>query len=147
MGKGFRSSVLAAAIALAFVAAGHAQSDPAADARAALQAQVAAWNRGDLDGALAAYWNSPEIAWVGKSGVGKGYNSFADAMRSDFSDPSKMGVYQAEVLDGRTVGPDAALLVLRWSITRDGRRIMGGVSTQLWRKKGERWVAVLEHAS
>src|SRR5688572_950718 len=108
------NSVVAVLIAAVVVAGGCARADRAGEAQAALGAQVAAWNRGDLEGALTAYWNSPEITWVGKAGVGKGYESFADVMRTDFADRSKMGVYRTEVLDARSVGPDAALLVLRW---------------------------------
>ena len=92
-------------------------------------------------------WNSPDVTWVAKGGIGKGMQSFADDMRSQFADRSKMGVFVSKVLDARTVGPDAALLVVEWSITRDGRRMMGGVSTQLWRRVDGRWVAVLEHVS
>ncbi len=121
---------------------------PAACARRGLEQQVAAWNRGDIEGALAFYWNSPMMTWVSKSGVERGFAAFADGMRKDFAKaPETMGTYSADVLETRGLGRDDALLVTRWQITRGGKRLMGGISTQVWRRAGRRCVVVLEHAS
>jgi ketosteroid isomerase-like protein len=69
-------------------------------------------------------------------------------MRSDFAGkPQAMGRYSGQVLDARSLANDAALLVVRWSIDKDGKRMMGGVSTQLWKRIGGQWRIVLEHAS
>jgi ketosteroid isomerase-like protein len=148
---------IVAAAALALGASGTAASaerargeraaaSGAAAAQAGLQAQMAAWNRGDLEAALAAYWDSPKMIWVSKKGVERGFAAFAAAMRADFADRSKMGTYSAELLDSRDLGPGAGLIVFRWRIERDGKRLMGGVSTQVWRKAGGGWKVVLEHA-
>lgn len=118
-----------------------------AEANAALDAQVAAWNRGDLEGALAGYCPRPEVTWISRSGVTRGFDAFAAGMRADFAAPSSMGRYQVERLDSRAVGVDAVLITVRWTITREGRRLMGGVSTQLWRPCDGRYRVVLEHAS
>jgi hypothetical protein len=41
----------------------------AAAVRAGLQAQMAAWNRGDLEAALGRYWDDPQMTWVSRFGV------------------------------------------------------------------------------
>ena len=110
-------------------------------------AQVAAWNRGDLEAALDAYCDVPRLAWVNRSGVTRGLAEFAAAMRADFADRARMGRFEAEILEARRVGRRAELVVLRWSISRDGRRLMGGVSTQLWERCRGRLRITLEHAS
>jgi uncharacterized protein (TIGR02246 family) len=120
---------------------------PEAAARSGLEAQIAAWNRGDLEAALRAYWNSPDMTWVSKTGVQRGFAAFAQGMRTDFVDPAAMGTYSAEVLDARSLGPAAAVIVFRWQIMKSGRRVMGGTSTQVWRQIEGSWCAVLEHAS
>ena len=127
------------------VAAAH--TDPAAAATDALAAQERAWNAGDLDGALAAYCPRPDIIWVNRTGLSRGFAPFAAAMRTDFGDPARMGRMAIELLDARTVSADSALLSLRWEISRDGSRVMGGVSTQLWSPCEGRLRIVLEHAS
>lgn len=121
---------------------------PVEEARSALAAQVDAWNRGDLDASLDAYWSDDRMTWVHRGGVERGFRSFASEMRSAFGGrPEQMGRYAYEVLDARNVGSASAILVIRWSIDRDTERLMGGVSTQVWRRREGRWRIVLEHAS
>lgn len=126
-----------------------AQADVStAAARAGVQSQVDAWNRGDLEGALAGYLDDPSMTWVNAQGVSRGFVDFAAGMRAQFgADPASMGRYSAEVLHERALTRSSALLVVRWRIDRDGRRLFGGVSTQLWERRGKRWVCVLEHAT
>ncbi len=109
---------------------------------------MAAWNSQDLEAALALYWNDDQITWVNRKGVSFGIAEFAQAMRTEFADRSKMGHYAGKVVHTQELAPDLVLLVLDWSIMdRDGKRLMGGVSTQLWRHLGGGWKAVFEHAS
>lgn len=110
-------------------------------------AQADAWNRGDLEGAISAYCDQPDIVWINKSGVSRGFDEFAASMRDEFQDRSGMGKFGLEILNARALGGDTALLSVRWAITRDGRRLMGGVSTQLWQRCEGRLRIVLEHAS
>ena len=116
-------------------------------ARRGVEVQIAAWNRGDIEAALSSYWDSPRMTWVSKSGVDYGYAAFAQTMRKDFADPKSMGTYSAEILDARDLGPGTSQIVFRWKIMRGDERLMGGMSTQIWRKIGGNWRAVFEHAS
>lgn len=141
--------VLAASLAAAAVIVAPAVlPDQGQGARRGLEEQVAAWNRGDLEAALRTYWNSPEMTWVSKRGVERGFKDFAEAMRKDYgSSPSRMGTYQAEVLHAQDLGPNTALLVYKWNISKGDQKLMGAVSTQVWRRIDGAWRAVLEHAS
>jgi len=133
-------------LAAAFLLLAATPSGAAAEAARGVEAQVAAWNRGDLESALEAYCSEPRMTWVARSGVTHGFEEFAAGMRSDFADRGLMGRYEAELLETRSLGRRSALVVLRWSITRDGRRLMGGVSTQLWERCRGRLRITLEHA-
>ena len=113
----------------------------------ALEGQIAAWNKGDLETAMAFYWNSPEMLWISKNGTEKGYQEVYDMFLQDFTDRSKMGIYTYEPLHIEQVSPEAVYFVFRWKIELDGKRLMGGVSSQLWKKKDGRWVVTSEHAS
>ena len=107
-----------------------------------------AWNNQDMEGALSYYWNSNRIAWVNRKGITFGIAEFVKAMRSDFADKSKMGHYDGKVLYSTEVTPDQVLIVVdRKIVNGEGKRLMGGVSTQLWRKTDSGWKAVFEHAS
>ena len=125
-----------------------AHAGPAEQAAEGFVKQRVAWNRGDIEGALDFYWHSPDATWVSKAGVNRGFAGFAEAMRAEYTGrPERMGVYSGEVLLAKEVSPETGLLVVRWSIDRDGQRIMGGVSTQLWEEVDGAWRIVFEHAS
>lgn len=125
-----------------------ASGDLSREAQAAFQSQMAAWNRGDLEGALTFYRNGPDMTWVNRQGISRGFAPFADDMRKSFArHPELMGTYSGEVLDARTISKKNALLVVKWSIVREGKRLMGGISTQLWQRNGREWRVILEHAS
>jgi ketosteroid isomerase-like protein len=118
------------------------------DAVSALKAQMSAWNNQDLDGSLSYYWDSDQMTWVNRKGVTFGFAGFAKAMRSDLPDKSRMGNYDGKVLYSTEISPESVLIVLNWQILGpDGKRMMGGISTQLWRKTSSGWKAVFEHAS
>lgn len=121
---------------------------PVEAATAAFAEMRAYWNRGDIEGSLDAYWDSPDITWINQAGVTRGFAGFAAEMRTSYADaPETMGVYTAEILDGRILNDDTVLLVTRWDISLDGERLYGGVSTMLWYRIGGEWKIVLEHAS
>ncbi|MHA6249740.1 YybH family protein [Pontibacter sp. CAU 1760] len=113
----------------------------------ALEGQIAAWNQGDLETAMTYYWNSPEMLWVSKNGIEKGYQEVLELFRQDFSDSSNMGVYTYEPLHIEQVAPEAVYFVFRWKIELNGKQLMGGVSSQVWKLKDSRWVVTSEHAS
>ncbi|MDQ4087436.1 MAG: hypothetical protein M3177_05440 [Pseudomonadota bacterium] len=111
-------------------------------------AAMAAWNRGDLEAALQSYCPSPEMSWVSASGLTHGFEPFARPMRQLFArNPGAMGRMTAEALETARWGKGARLVVLRWSIDDEERRLMGGISTQLWAPCQGRMRIVLEHAS
>ncbi|MFD3002567.1 YybH family protein [Pontibacter toksunensis] len=113
----------------------------------ALEGQVQAWNTGDLEKAMTYYWNSPDMLWISKTGVEKGYQEVLDMFRTDFADSSQMGTYTYEPHYIEALSPEAVYYVFQWKIEKDGTRLMGGVSSQLWKKKNDRWIVTSEHAS
>lgn len=124
-----------------------AHSDAIQAVQQALDGQVQAWNNGDLGTAMAFYWNSPEMLWISKTGVEKGYQQVLDMFRADFADARRMGIYTYEPLHIEQLSPEAVYYVFRWKIEREGKRLMGGVSSQLWKNVNGSWVATAEHAS
>jgi len=46
--------------------------DPAAEVRAVWNAQVEAWNRGDLDSFMTGYWNAPDVVFFSNKAETRG---------------------------------------------------------------------------
>ena len=142
-----RLSRLALITALAIVPSA-AFAGPAEEAQDGFVKQRVAWNKGDIEGALDLYWPSPEMTWVSRAGVNRGFADFARAMRDEYyGRPEQMGIYSGEVLLAKEISPETGMIVVRWSIDRDGKRLMGGVSTQLWEQVDGAWRVVFEHSS
>jgi ketosteroid isomerase-like protein len=124
------------------------EDDPIAAAAAAFAEMRAGWNRGDIEVALSAYWDSPDITWVNRTGISYGFDDFAAEMRTAYADaPETMGIYTAELLGDRVLSENEVLLIARWDISRGDERLYGGVSTMLWRRIDGKWKIVFEHAS
>ncbi len=123
------------------------EGNAAKEVKQALESQIAAWNKGDLETAMSFYWNSPEMLWVSKNGTEKGYQEVLDMFLEQYPDRSKMGVYSYEPLHLEQLSNEAVYFVFRWKIELDGKQLMGGISSQLWKKLDGRWVATSEHAS
>jgi hypothetical protein len=145
-----RAIKIAAAAALG--CASPAVSHPADEASARIEQEIATqirlWNGGDLEAVLQSYCPSAEISWVNGSGLSHGFERFARSMREEFGrEPGAMGVLAIELLETRDLGDGGSLAVVRWSITRDGARLMGGISSQLWAECQGRRRVVFEHAS
>lgn len=117
------------------------------EVKKALDGQVEAWNQQKLEEAMTFYWESPEMLWISKAGVDKGYTPVLEMFRKDFSDRSKMGTYTYEPLHIQEVSAEAVYYVFRWKIVLEGKQLMGGISSQLWKKINGNWVITAEHAS
>ena len=137
-------------IAILFAAslAMHPTTETTEAAERRVAEQVALWNRGDMEGTLQTYCPAADISWVNHGGLSHGYERFANSMREEFgSTRETMGTLAIDVLESRDLGDGGSLIVVRWSITRGGARLMGGVSTQLWSECEGRTRIVFEHAS
>ncbi|WP_276498007.1 YybH family protein [Pontibacter litorisediminis] len=123
------------------------KSDAVQEVRQALEGQISAWNQGDLETAMAFYWNSPDMLWISKNGTEKGYQEVYEMFLQDFPDRGKMGTYTYTPLHIEQLAKEAVYFVFRWMIELNGERLMGGVSSQVWKKLDGRWVVTSEHAS
>ncbi len=114
--------------------------------RAVLDAQEAAWNRGDLEAFMAGYWKSDRTAFVGSSGILRGWQAVLDRYRRTYPDRAAMGRLTFSDLEITVLAPDAALVLGRWELERASDR-PGGVFTLVARKFPEGWRIIHDHTS
>ena len=127
--------------------AAQAETDrAAAEIRGLLDAQVAAWNRGDLQAFMESYWKSPQTAYVGSSGVMRGWEAVLDRYRRVYPDRRAMGTVKFSDVEITLLSPDSAFVLGRWQLEREQDR-PGGVFTLIVRKFPEGWRIVLDHTS
>lgn len=120
--------------------------DAAAAVRELLEMQAEAWNRGDLEGFLAGYWNSPHLTFAGAGGVTRGWAAVSERYRRNYSGRAAMGRLTFSDLEISVLGPAAVVVLGRWQLDRAEDR-PAGVFTLIVRKFPEGWRIVHDHTS
>ncbi len=115
--------------------------------RQTLDAQVSGWNAGAPDKATSVYYDSPEMLWVNRTGIRKGYDLVRASYQRTPAERSRMGTYSYEPLHTDRLSRDCVFLVIRWKIESNGRTTMGGVTSMVWKRINKKWVIAAEHAS
>ncbi|MGD0696952.1 MAG: nuclear transport factor 2 family protein [Terriglobia bacterium] len=121
-------------------------AQPEREIRAVLDAQVEAWNRGDLDDFMLGYWKSEKTEFVGAHGIQRGWQAVLDRYRKGYPDGAAMGKLTFSNLEITQLGPAAALVLGEWRLDRAADH-PGGVFTLVFRKFPEGWRIIHDHTS
>ncbi len=113
-----------------------------------MRAQQQAWNRHDLEGFMAGYWNSPELTFFSGGTESKGWQAAMDRYRAKYSGPGKeMGTLEFSNLRVQMLGSDAAFARGSWRLTMTDGKTPHGLFTLVFRKFPEGWEIVHDHTS
>lgn len=118
------------------------------DIRSVIEAQQAAWNRGDVDGFMASYEASDATTFVGAT-VTHGYQQVLENYHRRYPTRAKMGQLAFSELEVKLLGADYASVIGKWHLTRtaDAGGDVGGIFTLLFRKTAGGWKIILDHTS
>lgn len=112
-----------------------------------IEAQAAAWNKGDLDGYMAGYAKIDALIFTSGGKIRRGYQATHDAFMTKYAqDKSKMGRLLFEIVEVQPVGADGAIVLGTWNLTgspSDG----GGVFSVILERRPEGWRIVHDHTS
>ena len=79
--------------------------------RKVLQSQVEAWNRHDLEGFMAGYWNSPELTFFSGATETKGWQATLDRYRKKYQAPdAEMGKLEMTDIQVEMLRPRSAFV-------------------------------------
>ena len=114
--------------------------------RAVLDAQAAAWNRGDVEGYMDGYDRSPHTEFVGADSITRGWQDVLDRYKKKYDTREKMGTLTFSDLEITILSSDAALVLGRWHLQRANDQ-PHGTFTLLFRKTKAGWRIVHDHTS
>lgn len=115
--------------------------------RQVLDAQVTAWNKGDLPGFMAGYWSSPELSFFSGSQRTRGWQATLDRYVDRYqSKGQEMGQLTFSDLEIEELGPDSAWVRGRWQLKRS-KDNPGGLFTLIFKRLPEGWRIVHDHTS
>lgn len=113
---------------------------------AVLAAQQTKWNKGDIRGFMAGYWNSPELTFAGARGFTRGWEPVMSRYEQNYADEAAMGTLDFQQLELRSLGADAALVLGKWHLQRQAGDI-GGIFTLVFQRFPEGWRIVHDHTT
>ncbi len=111
-----------------------------------LKNQQSNWNKGDVDAFLEGYWHSPDLTFSGANGTARGWEAVRTRYKKKYADRQAMGQLDFSALKFRFLGPDAALVLGRWHLTR-AQGDVGGVFSLVWQHFPEGWRIIHDHTS
>jgi ketosteroid isomerase-like protein len=141
---------LALALFLAMLTCGiaHAATPQEAAIRGVLNAQVEAWNRGDVAAFMQGYNNSPDTTFVGKT-IAHGYSNILDRYRRNYADKEKMGQLTFSDLEVHPLDARFAVVTGRFHLARSASAggDAQGIFSLVFKKTPAGWKIILDHTS
>jgi beta-aspartyl-peptidase (threonine type) len=119
-----------------------------------LDAQVAAWNKGNLKGFMAGYWKTDKLSFFSGKDKTQGWQATLERYQKRYqAEGREMGKLTFDELDIEAIGPDAASVRGRWKVVTS-KETLGGLFTLIFRKVGDpfkntplEWRIVHDHTS
>jgi beta-aspartyl-peptidase (threonine type) len=113
-----------------------------------LRTQQEAWNRHDLDGFMAGYWNSPELTFFSDAKETSGWQATLDRYRAAYASPGhEMGKLDFSALRIEMLGAGAAFVRGEWRLTLSDGKTPHGRFTLVFQKFPDGWTIVHDHTS
>lgn len=113
-----------------------------------MAAQESAWNVGDIEGFMEAYWTSDSLLFVGSRGPSRGWATTLENYRKSYPDRTAMGTLVFGVEDLTFAGEDHALMLGSWQLNRtEGLDTLSGWFSLVWERQNGDWVIVRDHSS
>jgi ketosteroid isomerase-like protein len=141
--------LLGVVMAFAVFSVGRDSGDSASSAiRKVIEGQQAAWNRQDLEGFMAGYWNSPELTFFSGAHEAKGWEAALDRYKKTYQSAGhEMGKLEFSNLRIEMLGPEAAFARGEFRLTMSDGKTPHGLFTLVFRKFPEGWKIVHDHSA
>jgi uncharacterized protein (TIGR02246 family) len=125
-----------------------AQSNEKAPVEQVLRDQQEAWNKGDIKTFMQGYKDSPDTTFIGKT-VARGYQPILKRYLTSYATADAMGRLDFSELDTRMLGPDHAVVVGKFHLTRNtaGGGDSSGIYSLILEREPEGWRIILDHTS
>jgi ketosteroid isomerase-like protein len=113
-----------------------------------MHSQQNAWNKRDLEGFMAGYWNSPDLTFFSGAKVTNGWQPTLDRYRKTYQgEGHEMGQLEFSDLSVVPLAADAAFVRGTWKLTMSDGKTPHGVFTLIFRKFPDGWKIVHDHTS
>jgi ketosteroid isomerase-like protein len=140
-----RRSLLLIACLTALSVAAIAQENEKAIEKVLLD-QVAAWNKGDIDGYMKGYWNSDSTIFISGGNLTHGYSGVLARYKKSYDTREKMGKLEFSELRVKMITQGLGVATGVWKLHRTNDEPWGRF-TLLVELKPEGWRIIHDHTS
>ncbi len=123
-----------------------ANRTPADIVLATLNAQIAAWNEGNLDAFMNIYWKSDDLKFISGVKMTKGWSSTQKRYREEYADDTGLGRLSVDKTDVEMVTDDVAIVTGRFTHNKGGVNT-GGAFSLVWKRINGQWRIVHDHSA
>lgn len=110
-----------------------------------LEVQKNAWNQGDIDNFMQAYWKSDLLTFSSGGKTTRGWQATRDRYQTRYPDKSSMGLLEFSALETTPIGETAALTLGKWRLEKD--KPAEGNFSLVWQKIDGQWKIIHDHSS
>ena len=125
---------------------GKRQDRSGAAIRAVLDAQAAAWNRGDIEGYMDGYARSKDTVFLSGDNVTRGWQTVLERYQKSYDSREKMGVLTFSELEFSPLGSETTTVVGRWHLKR-AKDEPHGRFTLIFKRTKQGWRIIHDHTS
>ena len=122
------------------------RNTPSSLIRKAMQTQQESWNKGDIEGFMAYYWNNDSLRFIGSKGITYGWQNTLNNYKKGYPDKEAMGELVFEIKRIEELSATSAFVIGKWTLHKKDKDV-GGYYTLLWKKINGQWVIVTDHTS
>jgi hypothetical protein len=119
-------------------------TQPEAEIRKMLSSQAEAWNNGDINQFMQAYWQSPELLFLGSSGPTYGWDATLDRYQRKYPDKQAMGNLRFDIQKITERSKKIYTVVGMYMLDRKGLVDLDGYFVLLVQKIGNQWLIVAD---
>lgn len=113
-----------------------------------LRKQQEAWNRHDLEGFMAGYWNSSQLTFFSGGKENDGWQATMERYLATYASPGhEMGQLDFSNLRIEVLGQEGAFVRGTWKLTLNNGKTPHGLFTLIFRKFPDGWKIVHDHTS
>jgi L-asparaginase / beta-aspartyl-peptidase len=154
MGKKHLFTLASLLLVAAVVVVGYQKGAPKSQAedrnvaavRAVIEAQAAAWNRGDVAGYMEGYAKEEATTFVSGDTITRGWQTVHDRYKGRYDTREKMGTLAFSELEFKPLSEFYMMAVGRWQLTRAADTPRGRF-TLIFRRTNAGWRIVHDHTS
>ena len=152
--KGKHLFTLGSLLAVAAVVVGYQKAAPKSQAedrnvaavRAVIEAQAAAWNRGDVTGYMEGYAKEETTTFISGDTITRGWQTVHDRYKGRYDTREKMGALAFSELEFKPLSEFYLMVTGRWQLTRASDTPRGRF-TLIFRRTAAGWRIVHDHTS